>query len=124
MMAALSVPVDLVTFRFYDWSKKDWFGIEYIKSTKLYSGSNPLKRLSKFVLTKTPLPIQLALLSTKFNSFMVTALLRDWGETYDGLGKRDWAIFWSSYLVAQKYLIGVIGSGVFAITKVGEFVLQ
>lgn len=120
LMAALSIPVDLITFKFYDWSKVDWFAIEYIKSMKNYQGRNIFKKVVSYIFNYTPIPIQLITLSIQFNSFIVTALLRKGEYTFHGLTKRDWKIFWSSYLVGQIYWIFVISGGL----KLGSIIIS
>ena len=112
VMIALSIPLDLYTFRFYDWSKQDWFAIEYLKSMKNYVGSNPLKNLMRWILTSTPIGIQVFALSFKFNSFIVTALLREGAYEFQGLCSRDWKIFWWSFFIGQLYWIVVVDLGV------------
>lgn len=111
-MALLSVPLDLFTLKFYDWSQQDWFAIEYLKSIKNYEGSNIVKKFLRWVLTSTPTPVQVFFLSFKFNSFVVTVLLRDGAYSYAPLTRRDWKIFWGSFLVGQAYWIVTISTGV------------
>ena len=120
LMAVISVIVDLVTLKFYDWSQEDWFAIEYLKSMKIYRGKNILKRFLGYVLLKTPTVFQVAVLSIKFNSFVVTTLLRDGAYRYRGFMRRDWCIFWSSNLVGQLYWIIVIGSGI----ELGSYIAE
>lgn len=112
IMIALSFAVDYYTLKFYDWSRTDWLALEYLKSHKSYEGSSRPKRLLKFLFTKTPVWVQVVLLSLKFNSFVVTVLLRSGSYNYDGLSSRDWRIFWLSFLVSQIYWIIIIGLGI------------
>lgn len=111
IMALFSIPLDLLTLRFYDWSKEDWFAIEYIKSMREYSGKNPFKKFIGYILRSTSLPVQVIVLSIKFNSFVVTTLLREGAYKYRGFSRRDWCIFWSSFVVTQTYWIFIIGGG-------------
>ncbi len=112
LMAMLSIVVDLATLKFYDWSKEDWFALEYIKALKDYKGKNVIKNFFGYVMLSTPLAVQVVVLSTKFNSFMVTALLREGAYKYQGFSTRDWMIFWSSYVFSQIYWILIISGGV------------
>jgi hypothetical protein len=116
-MALLSIPVDLVTLKFYDWSQQDWFAIEYLKAMKEYRGRNLLKRGLRGVFCGTPKWLQVIVLSIKFNAFAVTTLLRKGAYQYQGLTRSDWKVFWCSYLVGQVYWIFVIGSGL----EIGSF---
>jgi hypothetical protein len=119
LMILLSIPTDYLTLRFYDWSQQDWFAIEYLKSMKEYRGNNVFKRLLGAILRSTPVPVQVAVLSTKFNSFVVTTLMRDGAYTFKGLTSRDWKIFWGSNLAGQLYWILIIGGGI----EIGKSVL-
>jgi hypothetical protein len=110
-MALLSIPVDLVTLKFYDWSQQDWFAIEYLKAMKEYQGKNILKRALKVIFCGTPKWLQVIVLSIKFNAFAVTTLLRKGAYEYQGLTRSDWLVFWGSYFIGQVYWIFVIGSG-------------
>lgn len=111
-MIALSFIVDYYTLRFYDWTKTDWLALEYLKSLRSYEGNSASKKLLRCIFTKTPTWIQVVLLSLKFNSFVVTVLLRHGAYNYNGLSKRDWGNFWLSFLVSQIYWILVIGAGI------------
>ncbi len=112
IMAILSLAVDLATLKFYDWSKEDWFALEYIKALKDYKGKNIIKNFFAYVMLSTPLVVQVIVLSTKFNSFMVTALLREGAYKYQGFSTRDWMIFGGSYIFSQIYWILIISGGV------------
>lgn len=112
VMTLLTIPVDLYCFRLYDWSEQDWLAIEYIKKQKNYEGNNFLRRFVKFVLTRTPIPFQILILSGKFNAFIITALLREGAYQFNGLTRRDWKIFWFSFLTTQLYWIVVVAAGV------------
>jgi roadblock/LC7 domain-containing protein len=115
-MVILSIPIELLILKFYNWSCEDWLAIEYLKSIKDYQGSSLYKKALKFVLLKTPIPLQVAVLSTKFNAFMVTILLRENAYQYNKFSKKEWAIFWTSFLGGQVYWTLVIGTGI----EVGE----
>lgn len=111
-MTALTIPVDLYCLRLYDWSQKDWLAIEFIKSQKGYRGTNIFRLFARFVLTRTPIPVQILLLSVKFNAFIITALLREGDHQFNGLSSRDWRIFWFSFLTSQLYWIAVVATGI------------
>ena len=52
-MTGLSFIACLLSVWFYDWSKRDWLGIEAIKSMKEYSGSRKLGRFIAWILRKS-----------------------------------------------------------------------
>jgi hypothetical protein len=114
-MTLLTIPVDLYSIKLYDWSKTDWFALEYLKTTKGYSGRNPFKRLIGGILRHTPVPVQILVLSPKFNAFIITTLLRQNAYAYDGLSRRDWMVFVFSFITTQLYWILAVSAGVFGI---------
>jgi uncharacterized protein (TIGR02001 family) len=103
IMAPLSALVCLAYIRFYDWAKKDWLGFELLKK----STNDGLRggRLSRLVQRITQLGNVPAffVLSVYGDPFMVTVYLRRGAELYNGLRRRDWAIFWASVLVSNSY---------------------
>lgn len=110
----LSIVVDIISIKLYDWSETDWLAIEYLKSVKSYSGENKLKKLIKYIFTSTPVWVQVVVLSPKFNAFIITALLREGSYQFNGLSKRDWCIFWGSFLTTQLYWLIIISLGVYS----------
>lgn len=111
VMILLSIPFDLLTYKFYDWSREDWFAIEHVKSLKHYTGRNPINRMIGWILRETPVFVQVPILSLKFNSFVVSAFMRDGAYAFQGLSPRDWRIFWWSFIVGQVYWIIVLSGG-------------
>jgi hypothetical protein len=102
IMTAVSFLLCYLTFLFYDWSKKDWLGIETIKGIKDYRGENKIGKFTSWVLKKGN-PIALFFLSIKFDPFIVTAYMRQGSHKYNGLSKRDWKIFIGSLLLGNAY---------------------
>ena len=120
IMLALTFAVDIGSIRLYDWSKRDWLALEFIRSHRDYSGRNIFRRAARFVLTKTPVWIQVLCLSVKFNAFIITTLLREEGSSHNGLSRRDWGIFAVSFIAAQVYWSLCIYGGIQGVT----FLLQ
>lgn len=89
-------------FIFYDWSKKDWLGIETIKSLKNYDGSGRIGKITSWVLRRSN-PFILLFLSIKYDAFITTAYLRPGSHQYNGLGRRDWQIFLASLVISNAY---------------------
>src|SRR4030067_3811137 len=46
VMTSISFVACILSMKFYDWSKRDWLGIEAIKGLKTYSGNKKTKRFS------------------------------------------------------------------------------
>lgn len=100
VMTMLSFLVCYATLLFYDWSKKDWLGIETIKEIKNYGGSKKVGKLTAWIMQKSD-PVIFLFLSIKFDSFITTAYMRH--GKYSGMGKREWAIFMGSLLISNAY---------------------
>lgn len=100
VMALLSFIICWLTMKFYDWSKRDWLGIEAIKGLKDYDGSSRYARWLSWVMRKSD-PVACVLLSIKFDPFIVTVYLRR-GE-FGGMTPRDWRIFLLSWLIGNAY---------------------
>jgi hypothetical protein len=88
--------------RFYDWSKKDWLGIETLKSLKDYEGSNKIKKITAWFLRRS-VPVVLVFLSVRFDAFITTLYLRRGSHQYNGLSSSDWKVFFFSLIVSNVY---------------------
>jgi len=111
IMMLLSMVVCYALLFFYDWSKKDWLGIETIKGLKDYSGSSKLKRLTAWILTKSD-PIVMIFLALRTDPFITTAYMRHGANEYNGLSRRDWSIFISSVVIGNIYWTIVAFTGI------------
>jgi len=81
--------------RFYDWSKKDWLGLEMLKG--LRDGNTLLHRIVRY----GNIPAFFAL-SVFADAFTTTVYMRGKGR-YEGLTTRDRKIFWASIVVSNAY---------------------
>jgi hypothetical protein len=86
--------------KFYDWSKRDWLGIETVKTLKGYQGNRSIGRLTAWALRKSE-PVIFLFLSIKFDPFVKTAYLRQ--GVYSGMSRLDWKIFISSLILGNAY---------------------
>lgn len=102
VMAGLSFLVCLLTLWCYDWSKRDWLGIEAIKSMKSYDGGSRAGRLFAWLMQKGD-PVAVVVLSIKFDPFITMIYLRD--GAFNGMSRRDWRIFLASFLISNAYWI-------------------
>jgi len=100
VMTFLSFVACILIMKFYDYSKRDWLGIEAIKSLKGYDGSKKIGKLTAWVIKKSD-PIVFLFLSIKYDPFITTAYLRD--TKFNGMNKREWSIFLSSLLISNAY---------------------
>ncbi len=100
VMTFISFLTCLLTMKFYDWSKRDWLGIETIKGAREYKGEKGIGRFTSWILKKSD-PVVFLFLSIKFDAFITTAYLRH--GKYNGMGKRDWTIFTGSLLISNVY---------------------
>jgi hypothetical protein len=108
IMVALSLAFSLVTVWFYDWSKKDWLGIELAKSLR---DEGKLGKLTAWALQKSD-PIMLVILSVQFEPVITTLYMRRGVGQYNGFSRRDWTNFSLSMLVANLYWGLVVLAGI------------
>ncbi|MFA6498484.1 MAG: hypothetical protein WC256_04310 [Desulfurivibrionaceae bacterium] len=100
VMALLSLIVCILTMQFYDWSKKDWLGIETIKELKVYAGESRVRRFLAWMLCRSE-PVACLALSVTTDPFVTTVYLRQ--GKFTGMGRRDWTIFMASWLIGNIY---------------------
>ena len=102
VMMVLSLIVCLATIWFYDWSKRDWLGIEAIKELKGYEGTAGVGRITAWFLRKSE-PVAFLFLSVMSDPFITTAYFRR--EKFNGMILRDWKIFSGSFIIGNGYWI-------------------
>lgn len=120
-MTILSILVCILLLFFYDWSKKDWLGIETIKELKEYKGKSFLARITSWAMRKSD-PIILLVLSIQFDPFVTTAYMRKGAHQFNGMSLRDWKIFFTSAIIANVYWAITIFFGVTALEYIWQFV--
>lgn len=119
IMAFASLAICLALLRLYDWSKRDWLGIEAIKSLKGYSGASRSGRVMAWLLRQSD-PVACVLLSIKFDPFIVTTYMRQ--GAFTGMARRDWYIFFLSWLIGNVWWSVVCISGITAVEWLWRFV--
>lgn len=87
---------------FYDWTKRDWLGIETIKQLKEYTGSTKLGRIAAWILARGDIAAMI-FLSIKFDPFVTTVYMRKGAFQFSGIDKRSWIIFFSSAFISNLY---------------------
>lgn len=110
IMALASFAVCLASFRLYDWSRRDWLGIEAIKKLK-EGGPSRLARLTAWIMNRSE-PVVAVFLSLKWDPFITTLYLRH--GAYNGLSARDWRIFLLSFAFGNAWWIAAIYLGISA----------
>lgn len=112
IMMLLSFLVCYVWLKWYDHMKRDWLGIEAVKSFK--DDSEKKGRWARFIgkLLTCSDPVAVAVLSIKTDPFMTVAYMRHGANKYNGMTGRDWMIFVSSWFIGNLYWIVVIELGV------------
>jgi hypothetical protein len=102
IMTFLASVTNILCLKFYDWSKRDWLGIEAVKGMKGYEGGNRLVRFMSWMLKKSD-PTAFLFLSIKEDAFITMIYLRHGSHQYNGMSARDWRIFLASLAVANIY---------------------
>lgn len=102
VMALLSLLICLLTIWFYDWSKKDWLGIEAIKELRAYEGTSPFGRFLAWTLRSSD-QVACVALSVTSDPFITTVYLRR--GKFNGMTRRDWTIFLASWFIGNAYWI-------------------
>jgi len=100
VMTFLSFIACIGTMKFYDWSKRDWLGIEAIKDLKGYEGEKKIGRFTSWFLKKSD-PVAFLFLSIWYDPFITTAYLRH--GKFNGMNKRDWIVFMGSLILGNAY---------------------
>lgn len=111
VMTILSTFICYLFLKFYDWSKKDWLGIETLKQVREYTGCSRVGRFACWVMKKGDWAAML-LLSIQFDPFITVAYMRQGSNRFDGMKKRDWQIFFASAIIANVYWTLVAFAGV------------
>lgn len=102
IMTLLAAIINILCLKFYDWSKRDWLGIETIKGMKDYPGDGKLGRFTAWILRRSD-PVVFFFLSIKEDAFIAMVYLRHGSHQYNGMSGRDWRIFLASLGVANVY---------------------
>jgi hypothetical protein len=102
IMTFLTSVANILCLKFYDWSKRDWLGIEALKGMKEYEGQGRLLRFISGMLKKSDL-LTFLFLSIKEDSFVTMVYQRHGSHQYNGMSARDWRIFLASHAVSNVY---------------------
>jgi hypothetical protein len=100
VMTFLAFLANMLIMTFYDWSKRDWLGIEAIKELKTYNGNKMTRRFTAWILRRSD-PVIFMFLTLRYDAFTTTAYLR-YGK-FNGMNPRDWTVFMGSLLLGNAY---------------------
>ncbi len=100
IMTALSALACLLILKFYDYSKRDWLGIETIRDLKNFNGQHRAGRVLAQILRRGD-PFAFVTLSIYADPFITTVWLRY--ERFGQMTARDWRIFWCSVLLSNVF---------------------
>lgn len=98
VMTALSAAACLAILKFYDWTRRDWLGIETVRDLREYRGERRAGRLVGRLLAKSD-AVAFVVLSLHYDPFVTTVWLRR--ERFGGLSARDRRVFWGSVLLGN-----------------------
>lgn len=93
VMTFLAFILNIMTMLFYDWSKRDWLGIETIKDLKTYSANKKMGCFTSWLLKRSD-PVIFIFLSLHYDTFTTTVYLRQ--GKFNGMKGRDWSVFMGS----------------------------
>ena len=117
IMLWLSVLICLLTLKFYDWSGKDWLGIETLKEVRELKNSRATSFISRIF--ERGQWAQLVILSLTQDPFIVTVFLRDGAHEYGKMTKKDWKNFFASVLIGNIFWSTVCWSGIIILEIMG-----
>ena len=104
-MTIASVFLNLLVIRVYDWAKRDFLLLETLKQLRASDDAHWGKRLLAATLSKGD-TAAFFVLSWFEDPIVVTLYLRKGSGKFDGLSRRDWAIFWASTIVSNLMWAG------------------
>jgi hypothetical protein len=112
IMALASLVICLLCLWFYDWSKRDWLGIEAVKELREPGEAKGLRKLLVRILQWGDLPAFFAL-SVYTDPFITTAYMRR--GAFTSMTSRDWGIFLGSWIIGNGEWILVLSGGIWLV---------
>lgn len=102
IMMPLSAIACVIYLKIYDSLKTDYLGLEALKALKDSTSSSLAARVGRKLLRSGDLGA-FFLLSLQGDAFMTVIYLRRGDNSYNGMTRRDWMIFFSSIFVSNAY---------------------
>lgn len=122
IMTFLSFIVCYITLLLYDYLKKDWLGIELIKSLRESNSDKKINKILSWAMKKGNMALMI-FLSIKFDPFITIAYMRKGFEEYNGLTFRDWKIFILSIFISNFYWTFAMYFGITLFKLVVKYIL-
>lgn len=120
IMAMASLTICLLMLWFYDWSKRDWLGIETIKNFKNPGEATGIRRILAKFLKLGEVPAFFAL-SIYTDPFITTAYMRK--GAFNGMTRRDWGIFLGSWIIGNGEWILILSGGIWIVRRICSYFL-
>jgi hypothetical protein len=102
IMTGLSFAVCLALLRFYDWSRRDWLGIETVKRLRDEPAAEGVRQRIGELLRRSD-GFALVVLSIRFDPFVTILYIRHGSHAYAGLSRREWRLFLVSNLISNAW---------------------
>jgi len=99
IVIALSFAVCCFTFWFYDWSQKDWLGLEKLKAIREGRGDSKAGWIASRFLRGSKW-LAFLYITFKYDAFMATIFMREGAYQFNGLSWRDKKIFLLSFTLS------------------------
>ncbi|MDO5758276.1 MAG: hypothetical protein Q4P24_12350 [Rhodobacterales bacterium] len=109
VMTLLSVVMNILIIKAYDWAKQDLLMIEILKST-IHQDKEGMRFLSLRKFARNNDIAAFFFLSWIEDPIVVTLYLRKGSYQYNGMSFRDWNIFLGSTVVSNLFWIVSLGS--------------
>lgn len=119
IMWVLSFLICYATIRFYDWAKQDWLGLETLKELRDEDAQSLFRRVLRWVAKKGDWLV-MVVLSVWKDPFICAAYMRHGAHQYNGMSRRDWRIFLTSFLISNAWWTVAVFSGL----EAGEWLLK
>lgn len=101
IMIVISVVLSIGLILFYDRTKKDWLGIEALKSIRDEDQKTRIGRIASWLMKKGD-PVALIGLSIFYSEpVAITLYMRRGAYQFNGFSKRDWIIFTLSVIISN-----------------------
>ncbi len=117
IMTVFSFLICYTIILFYDFTKKDWLGIETLKGLEEFAPKAVPKNLfgrllvtvfnfvgewTAWFMRKSDILLMI-ILSIRFDPFITVVHIRHGAHQYNGLSKRDWKVFIISLIIGNTY---------------------
>ncbi|MFA5745060.1 MAG: hypothetical protein WC887_02495 [Candidatus Paceibacterota bacterium] len=107
LMSSLSASVCILYIRLYDWSGRDWLGLELLKQARDGEAKGKVMKVVQWAARRGDW-VAFIVLCAFTDPFEVTVYMRRGVEQFNGLTARDWKIFWASVAFVNLFWTGLM----------------